>query len=35
MQQLTGMLPLSVINISPVVGLNAGKGSVAVALMVE
>jgi len=35
MQQLTGMSPLSVINISPVVGLNAGKGSVAIALMTE
>lgn len=35
MQQLTGILPLSIINISPAIGLNAGKGSVALALMVD
>ncbi len=35
MTQLTGKKPLSVLNISPVIGLSAGKGTVAIALMVE
>ena len=35
MEKLTGKPPLSVINISPVVGLHAGKGTVAIALMAE
>lgn len=35
MKKLTGKPPLSVINISPVIGLHAGQGAVAIALMVE
>ena len=35
MTKLTGKKPLSVLNISPVIGLSAGKGTVAIALMVE
>jgi DegV family protein with EDD domain len=35
MKELTGIPPISVINISPVVGLNAGEGTVAVAIMAE
>ena len=35
MEELTGKPPLSVINKSPVVGLHAEKGTVAVALMAE
>ncbi len=35
MTKLTGKKPLSVLNISPVIGLSAGKGTVAISLMVE
>lgn len=35
MQQLTGNTPVSEVNISPVVGLNAGRGAVAVAYLLE
>ena len=35
MLNLTGIEPASVISISPVVGVNAGKGTVALAIMAE
>jgi len=35
MEELTGIKPVSVVSISPVVGVNAGKGTVALALMAE
>jgi DegV family protein with EDD domain len=35
MEELTGIQPISVVSISPVVGVNAGKGTVALALMAE
>ncbi len=35
MVELTGMQPASVVSISPVVGVNAGKGTVALAIMAE
>ncbi len=35
MEELTGLKPVSVVSISPVVGVNAGKGTVALAVMAE
>jgi len=35
MEEFTGVQPASVVNISPVVGVNAGKGTVALAIMAE
>ena len=35
MKELTGQDPVSVVNISPVIGLSAGNGTVALALMTE
>jgi uncharacterized protein len=35
METLTGRQPASVVSISPVVGVNAGKGTVALAIMAE
>ena len=35
MEILTGIQPVSVVSISPVVGVNAGEGTVALALMAE
>jgi hypothetical protein len=35
MEEMTGIKPVSVVSISPVVGVNAGKGTVALALMAE
>jgi hypothetical protein len=33
MEEITGMKPVSVVNISPVIGMHAGNGAVAVSLM--
>jgi fatty acid-binding protein DegV len=35
MSKLTGKLPVSVVDISPVIGMNAGVGAIAVSLMLE
>jgi fatty acid-binding protein DegV len=35
LELLTGKAPIDVINISPVIGMNAGEGAVAVALQFE
>ena len=35
MRELTGKEPLSILNISPVIGLSAGEGTAAIALMTE
>jgi fatty acid-binding protein DegV len=35
MQKLTGFLPVSTVNISPVIGMNAGIGAAAVSFMLE
>jgi fatty acid-binding protein DegV len=35
MQKLTGKAPVSIVNISPVIGMNAGIGAVSVALMFD
>ena len=35
MQKITGRKPVSVVNISPVIGMNAGIGTAAVALLIE
>jgi fatty acid-binding protein DegV len=35
MEELTGHIPVSVVSISPVVGVNAGKGTVALSVMAE
>ena len=35
MFKLTGKLPVSIVDISPVIGMNAGVGAIAVSLMLE
>jgi hypothetical protein len=35
LEEMTGKKPLDIINISPVIGLSAGKGTAAVALIAE
>jgi fatty acid-binding protein DegV len=35
MKNITGKAPVSIINISPVIGMNAGIGAAAVALMLD
>jgi uncharacterized protein len=35
MVMLTGKEPLATLDISPVIGLNAGRGAVAVSVMIE
>jgi fatty acid-binding protein DegV len=35
MQQLTGFEPLAIVDISPVIGMNAGIGATAVSIMLN
>ena len=35
MRELTGMLPVSKVNIAPVIGMHAGVGAAAVSYMLE
>jgi len=33
MEKITGLKPISVVNISPVIGMHAGNGAIAISLM--